>query len=104
MPVAFNSRPMRRVTADLNERTIVGIEPITGFPNCSVGTIYRAPTCGRIRVRTIRYHNNPMDMIWHNHIRAQIDIPEMFGNGAPTFVRDFAKFIQLHLPIHNFPK
>lgn len=60
------------------------------------GTIYRAPTIGN--------RDYPMHMIWHDHIRTQLHVGKMFGNGTPTFVRDFAEIVQHHFLVHNFPE
>ena len=49
-------------------------------------------------------NDHSMQMIGHYHMRAQFHIWKMFGNGAPIFFRDFAKFIQSHFFVRNFTK
>ena len=48
--------------------------------------------------------DNPMHIVRHDHMRAQFNKLKMIGDGALTFVRDFAVFIQKHFPIYDLAK
>lgn len=45
-----------------------------------------------------------MNMIWHNNVFMQNDIPEMIRNLQPTFIRNFPAIIIYHFIIFNFPE
>lgn len=89
MPLALYSRLMRFVTADLNDPTIAPNERGVGPRGSSMIVVYQ---------------NNPMNMIRHNDIYTQCRKRVMLRYRTPTFVRDFAKIIQMHIFILNLPK
>ncbi len=41
-------------------------------------------------------HDNPMDMIWHNHMDRRFDIWEMGRNFTPALVDDSAGGVQFN--------
>jgi len=43
-------------------------------------------------------------MIWHNHMRAQVHLREMFRDGSPMFVGDLTHGGQVHYAIHDLAK
>jgi len=45
-----------------------------------------------------------MNVVWHDDKRDGFNIWKMVRNFIPPFLNDLPIFIQLHLPIHNFPK
>ena len=105
MPVAFNSRPMRFVTADLNDPMIAPKEPGAGpRGGCFGRGDAHCPLVGLRRPYGLMVINYPMHMIGHDHIRTQFNMLKMPWYCTPTFIRDGSEIVQNHFCISNFPE